>query len=69
MKKCKFNEPVPVQAAAIPLMLKNYDLAVEAQTGSGKTLAFVIPLLERFLSFSLPLQKILVKFVVLSPTR
>jgi superfamily II DNA/RNA helicase len=50
-------------------MLKNYDLAVEAQTGSGKTLAFVIPLLERYLGLTLPLPKTAVKFMVLSPTR
>jgi len=35
---------MPVQKAAIPLFIKNYDVAVEAQTGSGKTLAFLIPL-------------------------
>lgn len=58
-----------MQEAAIPLMLKNYDLAVEAQTGSGKTLAFVIPLLERYLAMTLPLPKTVVKFLVLSPTR
>jgi superfamily II DNA/RNA helicase len=34
------------QAATIPLLLKNKDVAAEAVTGSGKTLAFVIPLLE-----------------------
>lgn len=50
-------------------MLKNYDMAVEAQTGSGKTLAFIIPLLERFLSLSVPFPKSLIKFMVLSPTR
>lgn len=60
---------MPVQEAAIPLLLKNYDLAVEAQTGSGKTLAFTVPLLQRYLSLSLPLNKNLVKFVVISPTR
>jgi len=50
-------------------MLKNYDLAVEAQTGSGKTLAFSIPLLERYLAFNLPLPKNIIKFVIISPTR
>lgn len=50
-------------------MLKNYDLAVEAQTGSGKTLAFVIPLLQRYLELTIPLPKTLIKFLILSPTR
>jgi superfamily II DNA/RNA helicase len=35
-----------VQAACIPLLLKNKDVAAEAVTGSGKTLAFIIPMLE-----------------------
>ena len=48
----------PVQEAAIPLLLKNYDLAVEAQTGSGKTLAFLIPLLQKYLSMDEPMKKL-----------
>lgn len=44
---------LPVQEASIPLLLKNYDLAVEAQTGSGKTLSFLIPLLEKYLAMNL----------------
>jgi ATP-dependent RNA helicase DDX55/SPB4 len=46
----------PVQEAAIPLLLKNYDLAVEAQTGSGKTLAFLVPLLQKYLACNDPLK-------------
>lgn len=42
--------PTPVQAAAIPVVLKGGDLLATARTGSGKTLAFVLPLLERWLS-------------------
>lgn len=42
----KFDKMTPVQAATIPLMLKNKDVIVEAKTGSGKTLAFVIPIVE-----------------------
>lgn len=44
---------MPVQQASIPLLLKNYDLAVEAQTGSGKTLSFLIPLLQKYLAWNL----------------
>ena len=40
---------MPVQEACVALMMKNYDLAVEAQTGSGKTLAFLIPLIEKLM--------------------
>lgn len=35
-----------IQAKAIPLALKGYDILGAAKTGSGKTLAFVIPVLE-----------------------
>lgn len=42
-----FNHPTPVQAAAIPEVLKGKDLMVQAKTGSGKTLAFGLPVLAR----------------------
>ena len=46
-KALGFAQPFPVQAQAIPLILKGQDLVVQAQTGSGKTLAFLAPLLHR----------------------
>lgn len=42
---------MPVQQAAIPLFIKNYDVAVEAVTGSGKTLAFLVPIFNQILAF------------------
>jgi len=39
--------PTPVQAKAIPLILKNQHIMAQAKTGSGKTLAFVIPIIEQ----------------------
>jgi ATP-dependent RNA helicase RhlE len=42
-----FAAPTPVQAAAIPAILRGEDVWASAQTGSGKTAAFVLPLLER----------------------
>jgi hypothetical protein len=41
-----FPRATPVQAAVIPLLCTNKDVAVEACTGSGKTLAFILPLVE-----------------------
>jgi ATP-dependent RNA helicase DeaD len=38
---------MPVQQKALPYMLKNRDIMVQAQTGSGKTGAFLLPLLGR----------------------
>jgi len=42
-----FEEPSPIQASAIPLLLEGKDLIGQAQTGTGKTAAFAIPLLQR----------------------
>jgi superfamily II DNA/RNA helicase len=41
------DEPVQVQAEAIPALMDGRDVVIEAPTGSGKTLAFLIPLVER----------------------
>lgn len=48
-EKLKYNEPTPIQRAAIPLALDNRDVVGVAETGSGKTLAFVLPLLAYIL--------------------
>ena len=40
-----FINPMPVQRIVIPLVLKNFDVAVESCTGSGKTLSFLLPIL------------------------
>ena len=42
-----FSTPTPVQAEAIPVILRGADLLASAQTGSGKTGAFGLPLLQR----------------------
>ena len=41
------RQPTPVQAAAIPAILRGEDVQACAPTGSGKTAAFALPLLER----------------------
>lgn len=59
-----FEEPTPIQKAAIPTALTGKDLIGQAQTGTGKTAAFGIPILERIdISGKGP------QAVVLSPTR
>lgn len=42
-----YEEPTPVQIAAIPLLLGGSDVLMEAPTGTGKTAAYALPLLER----------------------
>ncbi len=45
-----YEEPTPVQARAIPVLLTGRDVLAQAATGTGKTAAFVLPLLQRLLS-------------------
>jgi ATP-dependent RNA helicase RhlE len=42
-----YEQPTPVQAEAIPLVLAGRDVLAAAQTGTGKTAAFVLPILDR----------------------
>jgi len=42
-----FSTPTPIQAAAIPAILRGADVLGLAQTGSGKTAAFALPLLQQ----------------------
>ena len=63
-----FENPTPVQAAAIPQALEGHDLMVSAQTGSGKTAAFMLPALNRIAD--MPANKgVGVQVLVLTPTR
>ena len=41
-----YEEPTPVQTAAIPPLLAGRDLLAEAPTGTGKTAAFALPMLQ-----------------------
>jgi ATP-dependent RNA helicase RhlE len=61
--------PTPVQAQAIPEILRGADVCVSAATGSGKTLAFVLPLLQR-LALTLDARAHgTVRSLILAPTR
>ena len=44
-----YTKPTPIQAKAIPFVLKGDDVLAAAQTGTGKTAAFTLPLLERLI--------------------
>lgn len=59
-----YEYPSPIQAEAIPPLLKGRDLLGQAQTGTGKTAAFSLPLLSN-LDLSLAKPQVL----VLAPTR
>jgi len=62
-----FQDPTPIQAAAIPVALTGRDLLGTAQTGTGKTAAFALPLLHRLLTRPAPARK--TRALVLTPTR
>lgn len=59
-----FEEPSPIQAQSIPVILSGKDVIGQAQTGTGKTAAFSIPILEMIDPSNKNLQA-----VVLCPTR
>ena len=45
-----YEEPTPIQRAAIPSLLAGRDLVGQAATGTGKTAAFALPVLQRVLA-------------------
>ena len=59
-----YEEPSPVQAETIPLLLSGRDAIVQSLTGTGKTAAYGIPIAER----ANP-KDILPSALVLTPTR
>jgi len=42
-----YEEPTPIQSAAIPVLLDGRDVLGQAATGTGKTAAFTLPLIQR----------------------
>src|SRR3954451_24087962 len=63
-----YTVPTPVQAEAIPHVLRGRDLIGCAQTGTGKTAAFALPILHRLASVERPAGR-RIRALVLSPTR
>ncbi|HHJ15913.1 MAG TPA: DEAD/DEAH box helicase [Gammaproteobacteria bacterium] len=59
-----YEQPSPIQAKSIPVLLEGRDLLGQAQTGTGKTAAFALPLLSR-----LDLSRREPQLLVLAPTR
>ena len=66
--EAKYTIPTPVQAAAIPPILRAQDVQACAQTGSGKTAAFALPMLQGLLSRAAATER-RVSGLVLVPTR
>ncbi len=57
--------PTPIQARAIPQVLKNHDVMGLAQTGTGKTAVFVLPILNRLIGK----KNTGIRALIMAPTR
>ncbi|VDL63021.1 unnamed protein product [Hymenolepis diminuta] len=68
IKHLGFDEPLPVQATVVPLLLSRRDVAAEAVTGSGKTLAFILPILDILAKRQNLWKKHEIGALILSPT-
>ncbi len=62
-----YEEPTPVQRAAIPPLLEGRDVLAQAATGTGKTAAFALPLLSRLSPNASPRER--TAALILVPTR
>lgn len=65
-----YTTPTPIQAQAIPQVMKGGDLLAAAQTGTGKTAGFTLPILNRLIET--PLQQAKPgrpRCLILTPTR
>jgi ATP-dependent RNA helicase RhlE len=63
-----YEQPTPVQTAAIPEILSGRDLMATAQTGTGKTAAFALPILEMLQSKPAE-YKGSIRALIVTPTR
>lgn len=67
-----YREPTPIQAQAIPVVMKGHDVMGAAQTGTGKTAGFALPILQLLLQHanaSASPARHPVRALILAPTR
>jgi ATP-dependent RNA helicase RhlE len=67
-----YDTPTPIQAQAIPQVLKGGDLLAGAQTGTGKTAGFVLPMLQRLMAVPSKRDargRVAIRALILTPTR
>lgn len=72
LEKEGYEVPTDVQAAAVPIILKDHDVVVQSYTGSGKTLAYILPILSEIGPFKKddePRARMDVQAVVVAPSR
>jgi len=64
-----YDQPTPIQAQAIPIVLSGRDVMGGAQTGTGKTAGFTLPMLHRLSKAPAQKGRRPVRALVLTPTR
>jgi len=64
-----YSEPTPVQAQAIPVVLKGHDIMAAAQTGTGKTAGFTLPILQLLQKEHAGHGRRPIRVLVVTPTR
>lgn len=64
VRELGYENPSPIQAATIPLVMNKQDIIGQAQTGTGKTAAFALPVLSQ-----IDLHQKLPQVIVMCPTR
>lgn len=69
LREAGYEQPTPIQEAAIPPVLQGRDLLGCAQTGTGKTAAFAVPILQLLAGRGVPGGKRPIRALVLTPTR
>ncbi|MBL8413122.1 MAG: DEAD/DEAH box helicase [Propionivibrio sp.] len=63
-----YENPTPIQAQAIPVVLAGRDLMACAQTGTGKTAGFTLPILNRLAAARVTGPR-KIRVLILTPTR
>jgi ATP-dependent RNA helicase RhlE len=69
LRELNYTTPSPIQAQAIPLLLKGRDLLGCAQTGTGKTASFALPILQALHENPKQVRTKCCRTLVLAPTR
>ncbi|MFT5660456.1 MAG: ATP-dependent RNA helicase RhlE [Sulfurimonas sp.] len=69
VKEQGYDEPTPIQAESIPVILDKRDILAGAQTGTGKTAGFTLPMLELLQRHKQKTGKQHIRALILTPTR
>ena len=69
LSHANYEQPTPIQARTIPLLLQGRDVLGIAQTGTGKTAAFALPVLQLLAAQNRRAEPKSPRALVLAPTR